>query len=356
MKEKPLVSVIIPVYNAEAYLKESIASVLSQSYEALEVILVDDCSADGSLGICRSFAEQDHRVLAVALEENLGAGRARNEGIRRASGKYLTFADADDAIDARIIERAVELAEDHELDWVVWGIREECYDPRGELVCERNLLPEDRCYPMALQARQAVITLEEQTLFGYQWNKLYLTSIVWERGILFEDTILYEDFFFNVAYAREVQRLGTLSLAGYCYKKRNQDSVTAGFVKEYFTLSRRRVQEMWDLYKEWKMLGRREKDILGNIYLRYTVSALARNCDPRSGMDGRARGAWIRKRCKDPLYLEAAAGCRPRRKEYGLTRFLLNRRWILALRGLGRALYILQRGCKTLFVKEKSKG
>ena len=356
MKEKPCVSMIMPVYNAEAYLEESIRSVMEQSYAEWELLLVDDSSTDHSLQICQAMAGKDARIRVIALEENVGAGYARNEGIQQAAGKYLTFVDADDAVDPAILENAVTLAEHHDLDWVVWGLREEYYDPQGKKQHERTILPEDRCYPLAMQARQAMIGLEEKTLFGYQWNKLYRTEIIQEEHVFFENAVLYEDFFFNVAYAKRIQSMGTLAQAGYCYKKRNQDSVTASFVAEYFELSWRRVQEMTSLYKEWRMLGKRERDILGNIYLRCMMSALARNCDPRAQMNGRERSAWIRKRYADSLYQEVGAKCRARKKEYRLTQMLLNQHWTLALRGLGRGLYIVQHGCRTIFVKEKTKG
>ena len=316
MKEKPWVSIIMPVYNAEAYLEESIRSVLGQSYAEWELLLVDDGSADRSLRICQSMARKDARIRVIALEENVGAGSARNEGIRQAAGQYLTFVDADDAVNPTILENAVTLAEQHDLDWVVWGLREEYYDPKGKKQHERTILPEDRCYPLALQARRAMIGLEEKTLFGYQWNKLYRTRIIQEGHVFFENVVLYEDFFFNLAYAKRIQSMGTLAQAGYCYKKRNQDSVTAAFVSEYFELSRRRVQEMTSLYKEWRMFGNREQNILGNIYLRYMISALARNCDPRARMNGRERSAWIRKRYTDSLYKDVGVKCRTRNKVY----------------------------------------
>ena len=152
MKEKPCVSMIMPVYNAEAYLEESIRSVMEQSYAEWELLLVDDSSTDHSLQICQAMAGKDARIRVIALEENVGAGYARNEGIQQAAGKYLTFVDADDAVDPAILENAVTLAEHHDLDWVVWGLREEYYDPQGrssmkEPFCRRIDAIRWRCRP-----------------------------------------------------------------------------------------------------------------------------------------------------------------------------------------------------------------
>lgn len=89
-----LVSVIMPVYNAQTHVSEAISSVLSQSHESFELIVVDDASTDDSLKHINDF--QDQRLKCLALEENGGAGKARNKGIRLARGRYIAFIDADD--------------------------------------------------------------------------------------------------------------------------------------------------------------------------------------------------------------------------------------------------------------------
>lgn len=89
-----LVSVIMPVYNAETYVSEAIKSVLNQSYREFELIVIDDASTDDSLKRVNEF--RDHRLKRVAMEENSGAGRARNAGIGLARGQYIAFIDADD--------------------------------------------------------------------------------------------------------------------------------------------------------------------------------------------------------------------------------------------------------------------
>ncbi len=93
------ISIIIPVYNKEAYLERCLDSVLAQSYKNLEVLLVDDCSQDGSLKICEKYAEKDARVRVLKQEKNAGASAARNAGIAAADGDYIGFVDADDWIE-----------------------------------------------------------------------------------------------------------------------------------------------------------------------------------------------------------------------------------------------------------------
>ena len=93
-----LISVIIPIYNLEAYLQNCIESVIAQTYKNLEIILVDDCSSDGSINICRSYEKKDKRIKVIEKGKNEGAGIARNTGIDIAHGQYIMFVDGDDFI------------------------------------------------------------------------------------------------------------------------------------------------------------------------------------------------------------------------------------------------------------------
>ena len=92
---EPLISIIIPVYNVEAYIAECIESVLNQSYRNLELILVDDGSQDNSAKICREYSLNDSRIKFLQ-KENGGASDARNLGLENAKGEYVTFLDSDD--------------------------------------------------------------------------------------------------------------------------------------------------------------------------------------------------------------------------------------------------------------------
>lgn len=93
---KNLVSIVTPVYNAERFIEKTINSVLAQTYEQFEMILVDDCSPDNSAAVINNLAELDSRIKYVKLEENSGAAVARNKGLEHAQGQYIAFIDSDD--------------------------------------------------------------------------------------------------------------------------------------------------------------------------------------------------------------------------------------------------------------------
>lgn len=114
---KPLVSVIVPVYNVEKYICGCITSILSQTYKNLQVILVDDGTPDNSGKICDEFAQKDDRVLVIH-KENGGLSSARNAGLDAAKGKYIMFIDSDDYIVDNAVEILVEECEKYDTDFV----------------------------------------------------------------------------------------------------------------------------------------------------------------------------------------------------------------------------------------------
>lgn len=114
----PKISVIIPVYNLEEYLEEGMNSILNQSFKDIEVIAVDDGSSDNSFDILNSFANKDNRVSVINLPQNRGQSAARNEGLKKAKGKYIYFFDGDDILKKNALEILYNEAEDNDLDVV----------------------------------------------------------------------------------------------------------------------------------------------------------------------------------------------------------------------------------------------
>ena len=104
-QEKPMISVIVPVYNVEAWIGRCLDSILAQTYETIEVILINDASSDESGRICDHYAARDGRITVLHFSENRGPSAARNEGIRRACGAFASFIDSDDYVEPCLLEK-----------------------------------------------------------------------------------------------------------------------------------------------------------------------------------------------------------------------------------------------------------
>ncbi len=179
------VSVIIPVYNASEHLGQCLDSVFAQTLKEIEVICVDDGSTDGSLEMLNAYAKEDGR-LTVIHQENAGAGSARNTGLAAASGKYLSFLDADDFAEPSMLEKAFEKAEEQRADFVVFN-SDQYYQKTDEYrqvdwTIRKKELPPYR--PMYFRTFTDNVF---KVFVGWAWDKLFLREFVNRNGLRFQE-------------------------------------------------------------------------------------------------------------------------------------------------------------------------
>ena len=120
-RERPKISVVVPVYNVAAYVEKCLASLAEQTYPNMEVIVVDDASSDGGGELCDGWADRDPRFQIVHFPENRGVCAARNEGVSRASGAYIAFVDSDDYGEPALLETLYRALAESQADVSVCG-------------------------------------------------------------------------------------------------------------------------------------------------------------------------------------------------------------------------------------------
>ncbi len=220
---KPSVSIIVPVYNAEACLSRCVESVLNQEYESFELLLADDGSRDGSGSICDAFAAADSRVR-VFHKENSGVSGTRNLCLSQARGRYLQFLDADDWITPDATKLLVRAMEEHRCDLVVADF----YRVVGERVSHKGDIDEDG---VLSREEYAAHMMENPADFyyGVLWNKLYRRDIVEKHSLRMDPDISWcEDFMFNLEYIRHARRFFALQVPIYYYVKTKGSLCTQG--------------------------------------------------------------------------------------------------------------------------------
>lgn len=185
MNESPLVSIIIPVYMVEKYLHQCIDSVINQTYENLEIILVDDGSTDRSPEICDEYAKKDIRIKVIH-QPNVGLGATRNVALDIACGKYLAFVDSDDYVDENWINCVVELLEKNNFDAVIY---------EANIVDANDSFKEIRFHVYDEPTRETAFKVFEKIItdkIGSQvWKAIYRRE-AWQ-GVRFPVGRLYED-------------------------------------------------------------------------------------------------------------------------------------------------------------------
>ena len=225
-----VISVVIPVYNSERYLRECLDSVTGQTWRDLDVILVDDGSTDGSPGICREYAERDGRVRFFRPEP-AGVGATRNYGITMAKGRFLMFVDSDDVCEPELAERLLAArtvrspGEDVPPTLALCGMT--VTDEKGKAT---GAFREDGVsvrIPVREYVRDVLAKWQSNPLCGGVYCKLFETDVLNRYGIRFEENETYaEDFLFNLAYLARVEEVTTLPDTLYRYRAGRSGSLT----------------------------------------------------------------------------------------------------------------------------------
>lgn len=245
-QEQPLVSVVIPAYNAEKTLRQTLDCVLGQTWKNLQVILVDDGSTDGTLALAHSAAEQDGR-LTVVSGGNKGISATRNAGLSLCKGKYIRFADADDTMPKDSIEKMVCRAEQDGSDLVIGG-----YDEYfGDKHRFRNLAGRDDTVPFD-EIMDHLCVHANSYFYGVLWNKLFVREQAEAAGCRFQEDLTWgEDFAYVMDYLCSVKLVSYMKDSLYDYR-RSAGSTTFQQVLDCVKHPAYNIQVKKELYRHLK--------------------------------------------------------------------------------------------------------
>lgn len=211
---KGMISIIIPVYNAEKYLKRCIDSILSQSFKKYEIILVNDGSTDNSLHICSSYAILYNNVLLVS-QRNSGVSSARNKGLSHAMGEYVMFVDSDDYMLPGMCEMMVNKLESSNADCVICGTTETW----GGLWAPA----EDVDYGDLPAFKKDFVKHLKTELLSPPWNKIYKRALITKN---FDTSVSFgEDLMFNLDYFNNCNKISFVTEAPFYHEKANENSL-----------------------------------------------------------------------------------------------------------------------------------
>lgn len=228
------ISIIIPVYNVEKYLREALQSLIDQTYQDLQIICIDDGSTDSSPSLLQEYAKKDSRI-EIHAQENRGLSGARNAGLTYVKGSLLMFFDPDDWMDEDTCEKALQLMTAEDADLVMWGYSKE-YGSHAEPVL---VWPNRRAFSSAampiLRRRILGLTSEEMEhpewmdSLGTAWGKLYKSAIFLKNNIQYVDTAEIgsaEDVLANLQYLTYTQKAVYSPDIVYHYRKTNSSALT----------------------------------------------------------------------------------------------------------------------------------
>lgn len=202
---KDLISVIVPVYNVEKYLDRCIESIVNQTYQKLEILLIDDGATDCSGEKCDDWAKRDKRIKVIH-KENEGVSSARNLGIEKATGKYIAFIDSDDYVVSEYIEKLENQMDEHTK--VVRVVRD------------------DRNPKIEMYSKEFFEIFENTCAFNAPYNQLLERQLLIDNAIRFDETIGFgEDLLFSMTVMIYAKSIKTINFEGYQYVD-NPSSIT----------------------------------------------------------------------------------------------------------------------------------
>lgn len=233
------ISVIIPIYNVESYLRECLDSVVNQTYRNLEVILIDDGSLDSCSAICDEYMAMDRRVTVIH-KKNEGVSIARNVGIEKATGEWITFVDPDDWCELDYYQELISEVADRKPDvfcagGAIWEYRQNSVP---KVYAKENFYFEKResdiswkKLPARVIDRKVVVNFFGSDYpGGFCWDKLYRADFIKRNGFKFQPALHpLEDALFNCMVFDQAERIGGSTYIGYHYRQTNLLSATKRF-------------------------------------------------------------------------------------------------------------------------------
>lgn len=278
MKEG-LVSVIVPVYNVEQFLDACIESIVAQTYQNLEIILVDDASPDRCPEICETWAKRDARIKVIH-KQNAGLGMARNTGLDHARGDYVCFVDSDDIVEADMVATCYVAAKVHSADIVCFGYDRLMTD--GSLTQAKvPSAPKTVFCGEEVQTHLLPMAICSDIQTGADWNvtlsscfSMFSLSLIRETGWRFvsEREILSEDFYSVFQFYRYIRTAVLIDRVFYHYRA-NPNSLSRTYREDRFEKTCHFYEKMKELSKQFET-PELYSDALAGTFLSLTMATM----------------------------------------------------------------------------------
>ena len=232
---KPLLTVVIPVYNVEKYLKRCVESVLVQEWHNYDILLVDDGSTDSSSQICDDYVKA-YDFISVIHKENGGLSEARNTGISHAKGDYVYFPDSDDWLEPQTFKELAEVLESREFDIISFN--------REFVKGEEDVIVSDSVVTQVFEGKDAFVQmLKHSYITGFANDKIYKKSLFIDNNISFPKGKYYEDLGTNYKLFLSAKNVFATNQKYYHYLIDNPDSITQSWNEQKFS-------DMFGFYKD----------------------------------------------------------------------------------------------------------
>ena len=316
------ISILMPVYNAEKYLNETIDTIKNQSFSNWELIIVDDGSIDNSKEICTKLMNDDKRIKYI-FQENLGVSHTRNVALENAQGKYIVFVDSDDLIHEDYLKILINSIEKNNSDISVCNFIERKISNTGKVEdITREFYPKE-VMEMS-EMKDYIMDFGNSGLLNPLWNKIYKREIIENNNITFDEKVeTGEDFIFNLQYFRKVKKISFIKESLYYYIRRNNNSITYKYIENMY-------EKGWEIHwllesflKDMGFYNEENAYVLYGNHLTGVFSAFLNLYHDHCKLTSKEKRSYIKKIISKSYVKECAANRKKDKGIIGLTSLLV---------------------------------
>ncbi len=347
------VTVIMPVYKTKNTLKRAVESIVAQTMENWELIMVDDCSPDDSGEFADKLAENDSRIIVIHKPKNEGLAMARNTAFDNASGEYVTFIDSDDWLEPDTLRKVYDKAKLNDADVAVYGYSQDEQGENGETVPGITVLPTEKILKNADEVMNYIPVMDREKVFAYTTNKMYKRQFLLDCGVRAVHVKLIEDILFNIDVFGYVQRVCLIPESFYHYMKYSTQTLTSVYIPEYFDIINMRYKKMKALYEKNNMYTGDIRSGCANVHLKHVATVFERSCSKESGKSFKDRVNEAKEVLSHPYTQEAIQYCKAVTKQEKLINKVICSKNATLCAMFGSALYFAKNKMTGLFDKIK---
>ena len=353
----PLVSIVVPVYNGEKYVRTCLHMLQQQTLRDWEVIFVNDGSADNSGAVLEELAATDVRVH-VYHQQNGGTARARNCGLEHVNGKFVTFMDCDDELEPEMYETLVRLIEDTGADMSVCGYYFKVeQDVGGEI---KTAYLEEKTYPDCVlksreQIREKLIDLWDKDMLHNVWNKVYRMGLIREKGLRYRDGHVYsEDRVFNRLFLENCESLAVTGKCLYYYVREHAGSTSEKYWENYFDIRRKEYIEQREHFEHMQLWNEASREYVCREFVERIAGCIENVFHAEDSLSPKEKREKIRSFITHPDVQEALQYARCRSRKMRLLLWPVRRRDTLGTYWLYKSVYLIRKRDPSLFHRLKS--
>ena len=248
-RNSPLVSIILPTYNVSAYLPKCIESIINQSYQNYEVIIVIDGATDGSLEIAKNYSLNNSNIH-VYYQENAGSGPARNKGLIYANGEFVMFVDPDDWLESDCLEQLMDAQQDGDYDLTISNKINCVFNANEQLISKTKVKTFDFKIVGEKLCREEYVEMLKKGLLGAPTRKIYKLSIIRDNKVDFPPFRRSQDIVFNYRYYDHISSIRSIDYCGYYYRISMKNGI--GKIKhDYYKTISTIYTDIKSLHAEW---------------------------------------------------------------------------------------------------------